>query len=519
MESRIIPEVTNPTNMKRTSPVKATNAFTLCGMEAVADKNSFSQSTAKDVSPKGKVEKFDFRDLEWTDKIPDCPVYRPSKMEFEDPLIYLQNIAPEASKYGICKIISPINASVPASVVLKKETRNFKFETYVQPLRLAQWNMNDKVSFLRRGRKYTYRDFEIKANKVYARRFSNSSCNPPAYMEKVFWHEMAHGQKGTVEYGVNVDGSAFSCDPNDQLGKSKWNLKNISRLHNSILRLVDRVIPGITDPMLYIGMLFGMFAWHVEDHYLYSINYHHSGAPKTWYGVPGHAALQFERVVHDNVYSRDILSANEEDNVFEIIQEKTTMFPPSILLQHNVPVYKAVQMPGEFVITFPRAYHAGFSHGFNCGEAVNFATGDWFPMGALASQRYALLNKIPIIPYEELLCNEAMLLFKSLKKENSSTSFEDSASQRSVKFSFDAASASVTVTWHTSCATAAALIPSAFFMQWKMQLKNLKQEEEISLELQKETEFGDDMFQQSSKYSSINDGFSPYCEVRFESKL
>lgn len=26
---------------------------------------------------------------------------------------------------------------------------------------------------------------------------------------------------------------------------------------------------GITDPMLYIGMLFSMFAWHVEDHYLY----------------------------------------------------------------------------------------------------------------------------------------------------------------------------------------------------------------------------------------------------------
>lgn len=39
------------------------------------------------------------------------------------------------------------------------------------------------------------------------------------------------------------------------------------------------------------------------------------------------------------------------------------MFPPNILLEHDVPVYKAVQKPGEFVITFPRSYHAGFSHG------------------------------------------------------------------------------------------------------------------------------------------------------------
>lgn len=418
----------------------ALKASAPCGVRIHSGADACSKfgynSNDKDVLLKRKVSKFDTSDLEWTDKILECPVYCPSKEEFEDPLVYLQKIAPEASKYGICKIVSPMSASVPAGVVLMKENGGFKFTTRVQPLRLAEWDTDDRVAFYMSGRNYTFRDFEKMANKFFARRYYSAGCLPSCYMEKEFWHEIACGKIESVEYACDVDGSAFSSSPSDPLGRSKWNLKKLSRLPKSVLRLLGTAIPGVTEPMLYIGMLFSMFAWHVEDHYLYSINYHHCGAAKTWYGIPGHAALDFEKVVRERVYNRDILSADGEDGAFDVLLGKTTLFPPNILLEHNVPVYKAVQKPGDYVITFPRAYHAGFSHGFCCGEAVNFAVGDWFPLGSIASHRYALLNRIPIIPQEELLCKEAMLLYYSLDLKDPNYSNEELISHRSIEISF-----------------------------------------------------------------------------------
>ncbi|GLJ06965.1 hypothetical protein SUGI_0054080 [Cryptomeria japonica] len=376
------------------------------------DKNTqnIEMSETKAAYPNGKANKFDTHEFSWVEDIPCCPVFHPTKEEFEDPLAYISSIAPQASKFGICKIVSPLVASVPGGVVLMKEKTGFKFTTRVQPLRLSNWDYEDKITFSMSGRNYSFREYERMANKAFARKFSTAANLPTKFVEEEFWREITLGKSSTVEYACDIEGSAFSESPSDPLGTSKWNLKDLSRNPNSMLRLLETAIPGVTDPMLYIGMLFSMFAWHVEDHYLYSLNYHHCGAPKTWYGVPGNAAHDFERVVREHVYDQEMLLDEAEGTLYDLLVGKTTMFSPKTLSEYGVPVYKAVQLPGEFVITFPRAYHAGFSHGFNCGEAVNFSTIDWIPFGAAACKRYEFLNKAELLPHEELLCKEMMIL-------------------------------------------------------------------------------------------------------------
>ena len=65
------------------------------------------------------------------------------------------------------------------------------------------------------------------------------------------------------------------------------------------------------------------------------------------------------------------------------------------------------QRPGEFIVTFPRAFHAGFSHGFNVAEAVNFAALDWLPFGRNATGCARKHGRTPPFSVERLLCSLA----------------------------------------------------------------------------------------------------------------
>ena len=167
--------------------------------------------------------------------------------------------------------------------------------------------------------------------------------------------------------------------------------------HRSLLRRVRDHIPGVLVPWLYFGSTFSSFCWHFEDHALYSMNYNHVGAAKTWYGVPGTSAEAFEESFKKAMPD---LFAAAPDLLFQLV----TMLSPSWLTKDNVPVYRTDQHAGEFVVTFPRAYHAGFNTGFNVAEAVNFAPPDWLRFARFGVERYREFHKPSVLCHDELLC-------------------------------------------------------------------------------------------------------------------
>ncbi|CAA2934426.1 lysine-specific demethylase JMJ18-like [Olea europaea subsp. europaea] len=210
-----------------------------------------------------------------------------------------------------------------------------------------------------------------------------------------------------VYYGADLEtgmlGSGFPKELSssmeieiDQYVTSGWNLNNLPRLPDSILRFEECDISGVVVPWLYIGMCFSSFCWHVEDHHLYSLNYLHWGDPKVWYGVPTSHASALE-----DAMKKHLPDLFEEQP--DLLHELVTQLSPSVLKSEGVPVYRAVQHSGEFVLTFPRAYHSGFNCGFNCAEAVNVAPVDWLQHGQNAVELYSAQHRKTSLSHDKLL--------------------------------------------------------------------------------------------------------------------
>ena len=268
------------------------------------------------------------------------------------------------------------------------------------------------------GEIYSLRQFQDKARHFKESYFAEKVPFDPVLnttravteddVEREFWRLVENTSESVeVEYGADIHstthGSGFPTiekNPLDPYSTDLWNL-NILPLHpESLFRHIKSDISGMTVPWLYVGMCFSTFCWHNEDHYSYSANYQHFGATKTWYGIPGADAERFEDAMKQAVPE---LFESQPDLLFQLV----TLLPPDQLKKAGVNVYALDQRAGQFVITFPQAYHAGFNHGFNFNEAVNFAPHDWEPYGESGVERLKVFRKQPCFSHDELLMTAA----------------------------------------------------------------------------------------------------------------
>ena len=261
---------------------------------------------------------------------------------------------------------------------------------------------------------YSLKQFQEKAQSFKQAHFAGKTAFDPITnshkqptedeIEKEFWRLVENlTETVEVEYGADVHttthGSGFPTierNPRDPYSTDPWNLTVLPYAPDSLFRHIKSDISGMTVPWLYVGMVFSTFCWHAEDHYTYSANYQHFGATKTWYGIPAEDVGKFEQAMREAVPE---LFETQPDLLFQLV----TLLTPEQLKKAGVRVYALDQRAGEFVITFPQAYHAGFNHGFNFNEAVNFAPSDWEPFGEHGVLRLQEYRRQPCFSHDELL--------------------------------------------------------------------------------------------------------------------
>ncbi|XP_029943521.1 lysine-specific demethylase 4A [Salarias fasciatus] len=193
-------------------------------------------------------------------------------------------------------------------------------------------------------------------------KFRGPSCLDAEELERKFWKTLTFDPP---LYGADVSGTLYDPDV------TEW---NVGRLDSILDAAEDRA----TAPLLNFGMWKSAAAWHTEDMDLYGISYLHFGEPRTWYAVPPEHGKRLERL------AKGFFPGNAQ-SCAAFLRHRMTLISPRVLRKYGVAVETATQEAGQFVVTFPFCYHAGFNHGFNVAESANFATRRWIDYGKRAA--------------------------------------------------------------------------------------------------------------------------------------
>ncbi|KAH9255709.1 hypothetical protein BASA81_006103 [Batrachochytrium salamandrivorans] len=173
-------------------------------------------------------------------------------------------------------------------------------------------------------------------------------------VERKFWKSLTTTSAPPF-YGSDVEGTLFGN------ADVAFNVNTLE----CCLKQSGVKIPGVTNPMMYVGMWRSFFPFHTEDVNMFSISVNHLGKPKFWYGIPPEQTSRVQSLAKGNW-------PNEASKCSEMMRHKTMLFSPTRLEQAGISFCRAVQRQGEIIVTWPSCFHGGFNTGLNVAEAVNF---------------------------------------------------------------------------------------------------------------------------------------------------
>lgn len=249
------------------------------------------------------------------------------------------------------------------------------------------------------------------------------------YLEKEFWDNLVNNEQSRlkVNYGADIHNmkpgqiSGFPMNypfkeglEDDYYINHSFNLTKLPFANGSLLNHLNDRISGMTIPWLYIGSLFSTFCWHLEDHYMLSANYCHYGDIKKWYCIPESDCHRFEVLMKE--LAPDLFLRQPD-----LLHQLVTLLSPYEIRKNGVRCYYANQKPGEYIITFPKCYHAGFNCGFNVNEAVNFTNNDWLRFSVNALNDYKLVKKPPVFDQSQLCYGIMYHLLNELSSQSQFT--------------------------------------------------------------------------------------------------
>ncbi|XP_055307473.1 probable lysine-specific demethylase 4A [Sitodiplosis mosellana] len=206
----------------------------------------------------------------------EAPVFKPSIGEFSNFKSYIKKLEVIELKISFAKvsvfIIPPPEWSAKSKTIDDEYVIKTVLEQKCKKLLKGGYELSNEPM-----ENMTFKDYKIKAVEEGHHLKTKSILE----IEDTFWNTICKTRK---TYSFENEFSLFGDDV------VTWNLGRFTNAQSNIHAAPSQAernrnlyeMPGIQKPYIYFGTPLSMFAFHIEDGNLNSINFLHDGEPKVW---------------------------------------------------------------------------------------------------------------------------------------------------------------------------------------------------------------------------------------------